>query len=123
MLEARETILGALEGLRKAKTIGSAQEAAVTLSVAPADLPLLEASRELLGTLCIVSEIRIEPAAKAAADGPRFAGQSGAITSRQMRAMLELSADRGQEPERTRRSASGACAHRRQSMSPGAMRS
>jgi isoleucyl-tRNA synthetase len=70
LLEARETILRALEDLRKAKTIGSAQEAAVTLSVSPADLPLLEASRELLSTLCIVSEIRIEPAAKA--DGPRF---------------------------------------------------
>ncbi|MGO9598507.1 MAG: isoleucine--tRNA ligase [Isosphaeraceae bacterium] len=76
LIEARETILRALEELRKAKTIGSAQEAAVTLSVAPADLPLLEASRELLSTLCIVSEIRIEEAAKAAADGPRFAAKA-----------------------------------------------
>jgi isoleucyl-tRNA synthetase len=69
LLEARETILRALEGLRKNKTIGSAQEASVTLSVGADDLPLLEANRELLSTLCIVSEVKVEAASAPSADG------------------------------------------------------
>ena len=62
LLEVRETVLRALEGLRKDKTIGSAQESVVTVTAAAADLPLLEANRELLATLCIVSEIKFAAA-------------------------------------------------------------
>ncbi len=72
LLEVRETVLRALEVLRKSKTIGSAQEAVVTLSAAPDDVPLLEANRELLTRLCIVSEIKLEPAGSAPAGPARF---------------------------------------------------
>jgi isoleucyl-tRNA synthetase len=60
LLEARESVLRALEGLRKNKTIGSAQEAVVTLTATPGDRPLLEANRELLATLCIVSDLKVD---------------------------------------------------------------
>jgi isoleucyl-tRNA synthetase len=63
LLDARETLLVTLEGLRKAKVIGSAQEAAITITGSP-DLPVLEANRELLATLCNVSEITIPPDAQ-----------------------------------------------------------
>jgi len=68
----RETVLRALEGLRKDKTIGSAQESVVTVTAAAADLPLLEANRELLATLCIVSEIKFAPAAPMSGGPDRF---------------------------------------------------
>ncbi len=72
LLEVRETVLRALEGLRKDKTIGSAQEAVVTVSATAADLPFLEAHRALLTTLCIVSEIRIGSPLPQAEGQPRF---------------------------------------------------
>jgi isoleucyl-tRNA synthetase len=63
MLALREQILIALEGLRKTKTIGSAQEAKVAIATKRADhwLP----RRELLAILCNVSEVEIiaDPAA------------------------------------------------------------
>ncbi len=63
LLNARQTILLTLEGLRKNKTIGSAQEAVVTITGSP-ELPVLTANIDLLTTLCMVSEIRIEPDAE-----------------------------------------------------------
>ncbi len=72
LLEVRETVLRALEGLRKNKTIGSAQESVVTVTAAADDLPLLEANRELLATLCIVSEIQLTAAMTTAASPDRF---------------------------------------------------
>ncbi|MGC8640851.1 MAG: isoleucine--tRNA ligase [Isosphaeraceae bacterium] len=72
LLDVRETVLRALETLRKNKTIGSAQEAAVTISAQPADLSLLEANRELLTTLCIVSEIKLEAAGSSQEGADRF---------------------------------------------------
>ena len=72
LLEARETVLRALETLRKNKTIGSAQEAVVTLSADPADLALLEANRELLTRVCIVSDIKLEPAGSPSSGPARF---------------------------------------------------
>src|SRR5208337_539010 len=50
----------------------TAQESVVTVTAAAADLPLLEANRELLATLCIVSEIKFAPAASAPAGPDRF---------------------------------------------------
>src|SRR5205807_1812446 len=70
LLEARQTVLFTLEGLRKNKTIGSAQEAVVTISGSP-DLPVLSANLELLTTLCMVSEILIEPNAEHGGTGLR----------------------------------------------------
>jgi isoleucyl-tRNA synthetase len=72
LLEVREAVLRALEGLRKNKTIGSAQQAIVTISASPADLPLLEANRDLLITLCMVSELKIESTAPLPGDAQRF---------------------------------------------------
>jgi isoleucyl-tRNA synthetase len=63
LLNARQTILLTLEGLRKNKTIGSAQEAVVTITGAP-ELPVLTSNLELLTTLCMVSEIKIRPDAE-----------------------------------------------------------
>ncbi|MFO0889114.1 MAG: isoleucine--tRNA ligase [Isosphaeraceae bacterium] len=74
LLEARETVLRTLEGLRKAKTIGSAQEASVTLAASDADRAVLTARRQLMETLCMVSELEVVPASgQAAAPGERFA--------------------------------------------------
>ncbi|MDR3620772.1 MAG: isoleucine--tRNA ligase [Paludisphaera borealis] len=72
LLEARDAVLKSLEALRKDKTIGSAQEASVVVSAAEADLPLLEANRDLLATLCIVSELDIQAASTPAPGGERF---------------------------------------------------
>ncbi len=61
LIEARELIFReALEPLRKAKTIGSSQEARVTLKVPKDDVPFWTERKELLTTLCIVSDITIE---------------------------------------------------------------
>lgn len=72
LLEARDAVLKSLEALRKDKTIGSAQEASVVISAAEADLPLLEAHRDLLATLCIVSELDVKAASTPAPGGERF---------------------------------------------------
>ena len=57
LLVLREQVLSALEGLRKNKQIGSAQEAKILIATNRPDhwLP----HRELLATLCIVSEVEI----------------------------------------------------------------
>ncbi len=61
----REQVLIALEGLRKSKQIGSAQEAKVRIATNRPEHWLPD--RELLATLCIVSEVEIvaDPAATA----------------------------------------------------------
>jgi isoleucyl-tRNA synthetase len=63
LLKLREQILVALEGLRKSKTIGSAQEAMVRIGTGRPDHWLPD--RELLATLCNVSDVEIaaDPAA------------------------------------------------------------
>jgi isoleucyl-tRNA synthetase len=65
LLALREQILLALESLRKNKQIGSAQEASVQVVTSNADR--FQPDRELLATLCIVSEVEIisDPAATA----------------------------------------------------------
>jgi isoleucyl-tRNA synthetase len=68
LLEARDAVLKSLEGLRKDKTIGSAQEASVVIAAPEADLPLLQASRDLLTTLCIVSEVEVQAATPGATE-------------------------------------------------------
>ena len=92
LLKLREQILIALEGLRKNKTIGSAQEAKVAIATSRPDHWLPD--RELLATLCNVSEVEIvaDPKATGRADHGR------ALLACQVRAMLELSAHR--RPER-----------------------
>jgi isoleucyl-tRNA synthetase len=85
LLEAREAVLRALEGLRKNKTIGSAQEAVVAIAASPADAPLLDASRALLTTLCMVSALTVEPAASLPGDSERF----GVVASRSPYAKCE----------------------------------
>src|SRR5262249_39912014 len=63
LLELRQRVLVALEGLRKDKRIGSAQEARVRIATSRPErwLPLADQ----LATLCIVSEVEIarDPAA------------------------------------------------------------
>jgi isoleucyl-tRNA synthetase len=63
LIALRERVLVALEALRKDKIIGSAQEARVRISTARPKR--WEPDRELLATLCIVSEVEIvaDPAA------------------------------------------------------------
>ena len=63
LLEVREQVLRALEGLRKSKQIGSAQEARVRITTNRADQLLPE--RDLLATICNISEVEIvaDPAA------------------------------------------------------------
>jgi isoleucyl-tRNA synthetase len=65
LLKLREQILIALEGLRKNKTIGSAQEARVRIKTSRPDHWLSD--QELLAMLCNVSEVEIaaDPAATA----------------------------------------------------------
>jgi isoleucyl-tRNA synthetase len=63
LLGLRESILVALETLRKSKTIGSAQEAKVAIASRRPDHWLPD--RELLATLCNVSEVEIVTAAAA----------------------------------------------------------
>jgi isoleucyl-tRNA synthetase len=57
LLALREHVLLALEALRKTKQIGSAQEARVRIITSQPDRRF--AARELLSTLCIVSEVEI----------------------------------------------------------------
>jgi isoleucyl-tRNA synthetase len=63
LIGLREQVLVALEGLRKEKVIGSAQEARVRIATARPER--WQPDRELLATLCIVSEVEIvaDPAA------------------------------------------------------------
>lgn len=68
LLAVRDEVLRVLEKLRASKTIGSAQEASVLLATDDAVLlALLNANRELLTTLSIVSEIEVSGAAVAEA--------------------------------------------------------
>ena len=66
LLALREQILAALEGLRKNKQIGSAQEARVRITTNRPEhwMPV----RQLLATLCIVSEVEIVSDAAAATE-------------------------------------------------------
>ena len=64
LLAVREQVLLALEGLRKSKQIGSAQEARVRIATNRPERLLPE--RDLLATICIVSEIEIVADATAA---------------------------------------------------------
>ena len=57
LIRLREQVLFALEGLRKSKQIGSAQEARVRITTNRPDRWLPD--RDLLATLCIVSEVEI----------------------------------------------------------------
>jgi isoleucyl-tRNA synthetase len=59
LLLVRDEVLKALEAARKAKRIGSAQEAAVELLAPPADFDFLAARREELETICIVSRLTV----------------------------------------------------------------
>jgi isoleucyl-tRNA synthetase len=69
LLSVREEVLRVLEKLRAAKVIGSAQEAAVRISTADADLrALLTENRALLTSLAIVSEVEIDSEAPAPAE-------------------------------------------------------
>jgi isoleucyl-tRNA synthetase len=56
--ELKDLIAVSLEAMRKNKEIGSSQEAAVTLRLAPAEASSLDP--ELLAALCIVSHVTIE---------------------------------------------------------------
>jgi isoleucyl-tRNA synthetase len=56
--ELKDLIAVGLEAMRRNKEIGSSQEAAVTLRLAPAEAVALDP--ELLATLCIVSSVTIE---------------------------------------------------------------
>jgi isoleucyl-tRNA synthetase len=62
LLQVRETVLRGLEAARKEKRIGSAQEAAVELTVPAADVDFLAAHREELETICIVSRLTVRRA-------------------------------------------------------------
>jgi isoleucyl-tRNA synthetase len=59
MLAARDEVLRGLEAARKAKRIGSAQEAAVEITVPPADFDFFAARREELETISIVSRLTV----------------------------------------------------------------
>jgi isoleucyl-tRNA synthetase len=73
LLVVREEVLRHLEAARKEKRIGSAQEAAVELTVPSADFDFLAAHREDLEVICIVSRLAVRRA-----DGPE-AGQAMAV--------------------------------------------
>ena len=68
LLQVRDVVLRGLETARQEKRIGSAQEAAVTLSVPDADVEFLAARREELETICIVSRLTVERGAGSGAD-------------------------------------------------------
>jgi isoleucyl-tRNA synthetase len=71
----REHIYRALEEARRAKVFGSNLEASVRLAVNPDDAPSLERDRELLTTICLVSELEFVPSE----DVPR--GTLGPVTA------------------------------------------
>ena len=103
LIALREQVLVALEGLRKEKVIGSAQEARVRIATARPERWLPD--RDLLATLCIVSEVEI--VADPGRDGRDRPGR--ALVLRQVRAVLELPPDRRPGRRASRRSASAAC--------------
>ncbi len=74
LLGLREVVLRSLEAARKEKRIGSAQEAAVRLSVPAADFEFARAHREELETICIVSHLAVEPGEAAGAEVVRASG-------------------------------------------------
>jgi isoleucyl-tRNA synthetase len=59
LLALREEAFVSIEGLRKAKTVGSNQEARLTLRTEPEEAEWLRPHRELLATLCVVSEVEL----------------------------------------------------------------
>ena len=66
LLALREQVLRALEGLRKSKQIGSAQEARVRITTNRADRLLSE--RELLAAICNISEVEFAADSAAATE-------------------------------------------------------
>jgi isoleucyl-tRNA synthetase len=68
LLQVRDEVLRALESARKEKRIGSAQEAAVELTVPEASFDFLAAHRENLETVCIVSHLAVRRMAESGAD-------------------------------------------------------
>lgn len=62
LLATREKVLAAIEGLRKAKQVGSGQEASIAIQAEPALAARLEPSRALLESLCMVSSLSISAA-------------------------------------------------------------
>jgi isoleucyl-tRNA synthetase len=68
LLQVRDAVLRGLETARQEKRIGSAQEAAVTLSVPDADFEFLAARRDELETICIVSRLAVTRGAGSGAD-------------------------------------------------------
>ena len=59
LLGLREEAFIAIEALRKAKRVGSNQEARLTVYAEPEQAAYLDAHRELLTTLCVVSEVEV----------------------------------------------------------------
>jgi isoleucyl-tRNA synthetase len=65
LMDLRDQVLRALEGLRQDKTIASNQEATVTLRCPDADATTVQAfGVEAFAALCIVSEVKLEPGAE-----------------------------------------------------------
>jgi isoleucyl-tRNA synthetase len=70
LLQFREAVLRGLEAARKDKRIGSAQEAAVELTVGEPDFDFVAARRGELETICIVSQLRVRGANEPGAGSP-----------------------------------------------------
>jgi isoleucyl-tRNA synthetase len=70
LLQVREAVLRGLESARKDKRIGSAQEAAVEITVGDPDFEFLAARRGELETICIVSRLTVRRAKEAGAEPP-----------------------------------------------------
>ena len=67
--EVRETAMIAIEGMRKEKVIGSSQAAEITVTVFQKDrAELLNASTDLLTTLCMVADVTIVDGSTGATD-------------------------------------------------------
>ena len=70
LLQVREAVLRGLEAARKDKRIGSAQEASVEVVAPGADVAFLEAHREDLETICIVSGLTVRRKPDAESESP-----------------------------------------------------
>jgi isoleucyl-tRNA synthetase len=70
LLQIREAVLRGLEAARKDRRIGSAQEAAVEVVAPGADIAFLEAHREDLETICIVSGLTVRRKPETDPDSP-----------------------------------------------------
>jgi hypothetical protein len=90
LLQVRDEVLRALEAARKDKRIGSAQEAAVELTVPEASFDFLAAHREDLETICIVPASRSGGIGR----GPRRHRAGGAGAGREVPPLLELPRER-----------------------------